>query len=114
MDDYIKLAKEYILKHAGIKFDIIEEAIVDYDDVFCFYYQSKKYLETRNFSDMYVGQGPIFIIKADKRFVSYGSAWGEENALKNLRRFLKIEVGIRKNDPSFDCFASHYYLRQDV
>ncbi|MFP9100550.1 hypothetical protein ACLI09_15990 [Flavobacterium sp. RHBU_24] len=110
MEHYIKFAEDYILNEVGDDCGLVKESITDYGDVVCFYYQSKKYLETNNFSDMYVGQGPMFIIKADDRVVEYGSATFEDEALENVRKFIAIEKQVRQDFPLFDSFSTHLNL----
>ncbi|OMP13630.1 mak16 [Corchorus olitorius] len=56
---------------------------------------------------MYVGQGPMFIIKSDNRVVTFGSASWKDVALENVREFIEIEKEIRLDYPSFDCFSNN-------
>ncbi|WP_294199919.1 hypothetical protein [uncultured Chryseobacterium sp.] len=73
-DEYLKIAKEYLLNKYGDIVQIFEDEIRETDDTFCFHYQSKKFFETLRFEDQFVGQGPLFILKGSKRIISYGSA----------------------------------------
>lgn len=110
MEQYIKFAEEYISNRIGDDCGLVKESVTDYGDVVYFYFQSKKYLKTKNFRDMYVGQGPMFIIKSDNRVISFGSAFWKEAALENMRKFIDVEKEIRLDYPSFDCFSNHLNL----
>ncbi len=64
-DEYLKIAKEYLLNKIGDIFEI--DDIHETDDTFCFQYQSKKFFETLKFEDQFVRQGPLFILKGSKK-----------------------------------------------
>lgn len=108
--DYIRIAREYLLKNIGDHIDVIEEYAEDLDDVFLFFYQSKKYLETRDEKYMLIGQGPMFIIKKDGRIIDYGSAWGHKRARIDIINKLNKERLIRIFYKDYDIW-NDYYVR---
>jgi len=90
-EKYIEIARKYILENCGEDVDIVEDEIIDYGDLFCFIYQSKKYLETHDDRYALIGQGPIFIVKKDNRILEYGSAFSYQRALIDAREKLQAE-----------------------
>jgi hypothetical protein len=109
-DEYIKMAREYLLENIGDDVDIVEEHIEDLDDLFYFSYQSKEFLKTKNFEDMLIGQGPIFIIKKDGRIVDYGSVWGSKKARIDIITKLNKERLIRIFQEDYDIWQDNYSL----
>ncbi|ODS23023.1 hypothetical protein AB835_11075 [Candidatus Endobugula sertula] len=61
---------------------IIESATLEYSSCFVFYYQSKKFIETENFDEMLVGQGPVFVSRDNGEVYETGSAYSTEHYLK--------------------------------
>lgn len=102
MNSYFDQAEIFINKEVGKDFGIVKESIQDLSDFYGFTYQSRKYLETGNFEDMMIGQGYNFINKLDNRVFSYGSGYGFEEALKELRKKVSQEAEIKKTIPDFE------------
>lgn len=102
MENYLALAEKYIREKAGNEFAIVPNSVLDLDDFFCFTYQTKKYLETNDFSHMAVGHGIQFISKKDKRHFGYGSRHNFEEAYAKLKNKIKIEEFIIDYFPEFN------------
>lgn len=102
MNNYLKIATEYISAEVGDDFAIVKDSIVDLNNLYCFVYQTKEYLNTGNFHAMAVGQGYHFINKNNNRIFSYGSGFSFEEALADIKRSLIIEAGIRKHKSCFE------------
>jgi len=109
-NEYIKIAREYLLENVGDDVDIVEDDVEDFEDLFYFYYQSKKFLKTEKFEDMFIGQGPMFIIKKDKRIASYGSAWGDKEARIDVIKKLNKERLIRIFHENYNIWKDNYNL----
>ena len=54
---------------------LVEGATLEYPRCFVFFYQSKKFIETGDFGEMLVGQGPVLVSREDGRFFETGSAF---------------------------------------
>ena len=108
--NYLEIARKYIRETKGEEFDVPEESIEDYEDIFCFFYQSKKYLKTLDFRDMLVGQGPQLIIKSDDRIIPFGSAYTSDTAIREIRKKILIENTIRKICPNYNYWQDNYIL----
>ncbi|GAA5086739.1 hypothetical protein GCM10023210_08920 [Chryseobacterium ginsengisoli] len=104
--NYLEIARKYVYETIGEELESIE----DYDDIFCFFYQSKKYLETLDFRDMLVGQGPQLIIKSDGRIIPFGSAYTSDTAIRETRKKILIEKTIRKVCPNYNYWYDNYVL----
>lgn len=102
MNNYLKIAAEYIRAEVGDDYAIVKDSIVDLNNLYCFVYQTKEYLNTGNFHAMAVGQGYHFINKNDNRIFSYGSGFSFEEALADIERSLILEAGIRKHKSCFE------------
>lgn len=109
-DEYLKIAKEYLLNEYGDIVQIFEDDIRETDDTFCFHYQSKKFFETLKFEDQFVGQGPLFILKRSKKIISYGSATGEKPGLIHIINQLNKERLIRVYYKDYDVWNGKYDL----
>lgn len=109
-DEYLKIAKEYLLNKYGDIVQIFEDEIRETDDTFCFHYQSKKFFETLRFEDQFVGQGPLFILKGSKRIISYGSATGEKEGIIHIINQLHKERLIRVYYKEYDIWDGKYDL----
>lgn len=55
--------------------DILEGKTREYPSCFVFFYQSKKFIETGNFADLLVGQGPVLISREGGKVFETGSAF---------------------------------------
>jgi ribosomal protein L7/L12 len=66
------------------KFDcvLVEGATREYPCCFVFIYQSKKFVETGDFGQMLVGQGPVLISREDGRVFETGSAFPIDHYVK--------------------------------
>lgn len=109
-DEYLKIAKEYLLNEYGDIVQIFEDDISETDDTFCFHYQSKKFFETLKFEHQFVGQGPLFILKRSKKIISYGSATGEKPGLIHILNQLNKERLIRVYYKDYDIWDEKYDL----
>jgi len=58
---------------------IIEDYSEEFASGFVFYFQSKKFLESSGFGDMYVGQGPIIVCKETGGVFETGAAYSAEH-----------------------------------
>lgn len=54
---------------------LVEGATCEFPGCFAFFYQSKKFIETGDFAEFFVGQGPVLISRADGRVFETGSAF---------------------------------------
>lgn len=99
--NYKQKAREYI-DQVNPDCGIVEESIEDLVDFYGFIYQSKKFLETDDFSDMLVGNGYVFLSKTDQRIFCYGSREGVEKNLQHLRNKVSNETIIRDYFPNYD------------
>lgn len=109
-DEFLKIARQYLLENVGDDVDVVEEYAEDFEDLFYFSYQSKEFLKTKNFEDMLIGQGPIFIIKKDGRIVDYGSVWGSKKARIDIITKLNKERLIRIFQEDYDIWQHNYSL----
>ncbi|UMQ41455.1 hypothetical protein MKS83_18980 [Chryseobacterium sp. Y16C] len=101
-DEYLKIAKEYVLNNAG---DHVEVSYTeDYDDIFVFGYQAK------DKKVRLVGQGPILLVKKDGRIFEYGSGTGEEEALVKVINKLNKERLIRIFHKNYNIQNNNYDL----
>ena len=107
MEKYIKIAKQFIKEETKNKGALIKEAVFDYGEILCFHYQSKKILGTDDERYMWIGQGPIFILKKDNRIFDYGSAFSRQNALIDLITKLNQERIVRLYIQNYD-FRNNY------
>lgn len=109
-DEFIKIARDYLLENFGDTVDIFEDEIEEYEYAFRFYYQSKKYLETRIFEHQYMGPGPLFVLKTSKKVISYGSASIGITAQVHLINKLNKERLIRLYYKDYDIWEGKYNL----
>ena len=109
-DEFLKIARQYLLENIGDDVDVVKEYAEDFEDLFYFSYQSKEFLKTKNFEDMLIGQGPIFIIKKDGRIVDYGSVWGSKKARIDVITKLNKERLIRIFQEDYDIWQDNYSL----
>ena len=58
---------------------IMDESSKEFSSCFVFYFQSKKFIESGNFGEMYVGQGPIIVCKETGDLFETGSAHSTEH-----------------------------------
>jgi immunity protein 35 of polymorphic toxin system len=72
-----KIAIAYLdsaTRQSGCEVAIVDSATLEKSYGWIFFYQSKRYLESGNFSDLLVGNAPIVIAKADGRTHQTGTA----------------------------------------
>jgi len=77
----INIIVEHLKKNYDEEIALINGSIVEYEHIFVFYYQSKKYIETNDISDMLLGPGPNILDKHNKTITYYGSADTENGAV---------------------------------
>ncbi|MFZ4932115.1 hypothetical protein [Chryseobacterium sp. Mn2064] len=96
----LKIAQEYVLKTVGDHVEVIFTE--DHDELFMFYYQAK------DKKVRLVGQGPIIIVKNDKRIFEYGSGTSDEEALVDVTHKLNKERLIRLYYKNYDIWQNYY------
>jgi hypothetical protein len=74
------------MSSAGIQLVLIEDASLDYDEYSVFFYQSKKYFESGNFSDLLAGNAPLIIDKYKGEIHTTGTANDIEYYLRSFER----------------------------
>ncbi len=109
-DEYIQIARDYLLENIGDNVDIFEDDIIESEDAFLFHYQSKKFLKTWRFEDQFVGPGPLFVLKRSKKVISYGSASIGITAHVHLINKLNKERLIRLYYKDYDIWDGKYNL----
>lgn len=97
-DQFLKIAKEYVLNNAGDHVEVVYTE--DFDELFVFGYQAK------DKKIRLVGQGPIVLVKRDGRIFEYGSGTGTEEALIEVTNKLNQERLIR-------LFYKNYNIQND-
>ena len=102
--DYAAQAAHYVATTAGDAFGVVEESIVECEKFYAFTYQTVKYLTTRIVSDGAVGQGYIFLDKADGRFHAYGSRRDYDAARIDLLEQLMREARIQEYKPNYQLY----------
>ena len=65
-------------------FSVMKEETKEYEKCFVIYYQTKKYIETKQLVYMSIGNGPVFVSKESKKVFRTGSAFPEEVYLKSF------------------------------
>lgn len=101
-DEYLKIAEEYVLNNAGDHVEVSDTD--DYDELFVFSYQAK------DKKVRLVGQGPIVLVKKDKRIFEYGSSTGYEEALIEVTNKLNKERLIRLFYKNYNIQNNNYDL----
>ncbi|WP_343680278.1 hypothetical protein [Chryseobacterium arthrosphaerae] len=109
-DEFIKIAREYLLENIGNDVDIFEEDIEECEDAFRFHYQSKKFLKSGRFGDQYVGPGPLYVLKRNRKVISYGSASLGITARVHLISQINKERLIRIYYKDYDIWEGKYNL----
>lgn len=102
MNDFFKIAEDFVKTEIGNDVSILKDSIEDLEDLYCFTYQSKEYLKTNDFSSILVGQGYLYLNKSDKRIFSIGSTYPLESGLKEIREWLYFEKKIRMYYPDYE------------
>jgi hypothetical protein len=83
LEEAQKLVENEVLgKHQGC--GLLTEATLEYEKCFVFFYQSLKYIETRDMMDSVVGHGPVFVDKSSGRVFETGSAYSLEQYLASF------------------------------
>lgn len=101
-DELLKIAEEYVLKNAGDHVEVSDTD--DYDELFVFSYQAK------DKKVRLVGQGPIVLVKKDKRIFEYGSSTGYKQALIEVTNKLNDERLIRLFYKNYNIQNNNYDL----
>lgn len=76
------MAQDWLRNHSREKFELLENDIITKPYGWIFFYQSKKYLQSGNFSDMLVGNAPILIDRFSGNIEILGTAYTAEQYLK--------------------------------
>jgi hypothetical protein len=95
-------AERYVLEEYGEEYCIVPESVVEEEDLLAFTFQTRKYLETRRYEDMTLGQGPVILDKRNGRVYSYGSAFPMSAAIQDFRRSSQKEAAVKERFPEFD------------
>jgi len=101
-DELLKIAEEYVLNNTGDHVEVSDTE--DYDELFVFSYQAK------DKKVRLVGQGPIVIVKKDKRIFEYGSSTGYKEALIEVTNKLNNERLIRLFYKNYNIQSNNYDL----
>ncbi|KQM33183.1 hypothetical protein [Chryseobacterium sp. Leaf201] len=101
-DELLKIAEEYVLNNAGDHVEVSDTE--DYDELFVFSYQAK------DKKVRLVGQGPIVIVKKDKRIFEYGSSTGYKESLIEVTNKLNNERLIRLFYKNYNIQSNNYDL----
>lgn len=110
--DAFEIAQTYIEENYK-DCDTQEEWIIDDDDIFVTHMASKKYIETRNHMDQFMGAGPIIIDKEDGYLIMYNSSYSTERAIKDYRAKKPRWKGIKVDFPFFD-IQTKYNLKVET
>ncbi|WP_326984916.1 hypothetical protein VUJ46_10415 [Chryseobacterium sp. MYb264] len=108
--DFLKIAEKYIQENIGADFSISLDDITDLDDIFCFYYQSKKFIETGDHRYMSVGIGPHLLIKSDERIISLPPSYTYDAAIREVRKKINTEKFIQTKCPDYNYWHDNYVL----
>ncbi|WP_312388749.1 hypothetical protein [Chryseobacterium sp.] len=108
--NFHEIARKYIHEKVGEDFDLSPDELTDLDDIFCFYYQSKKFLETGDHRYMSVGIGPQLLIKSDERIISLPPSYTYDAAIREVRKKLQIEKIIQTKCPNYNYWHDNYIL----
>jgi hypothetical protein len=81
-----KLAQTWINLNLEIEAEIIEDETIIKPYGWVFFYQSKSYLETQNFSDLLLGNSPILIDKINGEIKVFGTARHIEEYLSEYEK----------------------------
>jgi hypothetical protein len=68
----------------GIKLALIDDQTLERDFGWVFFYNSQRYLERRDFSDMLAGNAPVVVTKIDERLHVTGTARPLEHYLEKF------------------------------
>lgn len=108
--DYLSIARQWVKEKVGEDFDVTAEMTKDYDDIFCFSYQSKEFLNTNDYHYFDTGIDPQLIIKIDSRFIPFGSGYTFEIAAQETRKKLLKEKSIKMVCPNYNYWEDNYVL----
>ena len=70
------------MREGGDNLVIIETSTIEKDYGWIFFYNSKKYVETKNSRHFLAGNGPIVVEKADGSIHKLGSAGGAQHQIE--------------------------------
>ena len=79
--------------------EILNEATITKAYGWVFFYQSKKYIETQNFSDQLIGNAPILVERFHGELKIFGTAYSIEHYLKEYEK--TIPAGRLQIKPEF-------------
>lgn len=89
VDSQLKFIQSNSLDLEGDELVIIDEATIEKDFGWVFFYQSKKFLKTKNFSDQLLGNAPYIVNRFDGSFEITGTANEIECYISEYQRNLK-------------------------
>jgi hypothetical protein len=71
------------------KGELIFEYLSEFEEGWFFYFNSKKFLETRNILDSVLGLGPVMVSKEKGIVFHAGSALSEEHWIKKFKEYIQ-------------------------
>ncbi|WP_242354793.1 MULTISPECIES: YrhB domain-containing protein [unclassified Anaeromyxobacter] len=90
-------AEERALIHVNLVFEgrndsvvIVDEATIRKPYGWVFFYQSRKYMESGNLSDMLAGNGPIVVLDSDASIHELGTAYAVEDELRSFEQRMHL------------------------
>lgn len=106
-EEFELIAQKIIREKYADTFDIMPEATKEFDSCFAVYFQTVKFITTRDRNSMAIGQGPIIISKKTKEVFFTGSGRPTTSYVESFERFgnpnLKedkqyVTIGIKSNE----------------
>ncbi|UCG79259.1 MAG: hypothetical protein JSV21_05395 [Nitrospirota bacterium] len=88
LDEAIKIANEYIAD-AGDKYALDLGQVIEFDKGFCFTWNSKKYLRTRDQEDIVLGPSNFIVPKDGSDIFCLGSAYDMEELIEEFKEQMK-------------------------
>lgn len=108
-----KIAVKYIDdlgENVGEELQIEESSTIEEKEFYVFFFNTKKFIETEDISYMFVGVGPIIIVKETGKVYNTGTAFPIEYYIDNFIKFgdpnksdkKKVDVNSMENDDLID------------
>ena len=82
------LAEKFISTQVseGVEFVILDDCTIEKEYGWVFFYQSKRFIESRQFSDMLAGNAPVLVLNADGSIYQFGTALPVDMYLEEYER----------------------------
>ncbi len=88
-----RIANQWLLdQNCDFEIVLIDESTLKEDFGWIFFYQSKKYLETKNFRDMLAGNAPLIIDQETGELTTTGTAYGIDYYIAEYKNSKKINL----------------------